>query len=274
MVPLAKLAASGEECFPEGLTLRREAGVLSLIIDRPADLNRLAPEVLARLGRVAESLREDADTQVLVIAGAGSEYFSMGILNPALRASYTKEQIVGLVGLANRTFDAIEALPQIVIAAINGKALAGAVELCLACDLRYAVEHATLCMPEAAWGGFPGAGGPVRLPMLVGRARSLELICTAREVAAAEMNEYGIVQGVYPAASFHETVMATARRIAENGPLATRGAKRIVNARLAPGFQHARELADALRRALEWSRDVDEGLAAQRENRKPKFIGG
>lgn len=273
MIPTAKLAASGEERFPEGLTLRREAGVVSLIIDRPADLNRLAPEVLARLGSVAESLREDADAQVLVISGAGSEHFSMGILNPALRASYTKEQILDLVGLANRTFDAIEALPQIVIAAINGKVLAGAVELCLACDLRYAVEHTTLCMPEAAWGGFPGAGGPVRLPMLVGRARALELIATAREIAAGEMKEYGIVQGVYPPASFHATVMATARRIAENGPLATRGAKRIVNVRLAPGFLHARELADALRRALEWSHDVDEGIAAHRENRKPKFSG-
>lgn len=269
----AKLAACGEERFPEGLTLRREEGVLSLVIDRTEDLNRLSPDVLARLGKVAESLREDSDTQVLVISGAGSEHFSMGILNPTLRAGYSKEQIVDLVVLANRTFDAIEALPQIVIAAINGKVLAGAVELCLACDLRYAAEHATLCMPEAAWGGFPGAGGPVRLPMMVGRARALDLICTAREVSAQEMHEYGIVQAVYASTSFREAVAATARRIAQNGPLATRGAKRIVNARLAPGFQHARELADSLRRSLEWSCDVDEGIAAHRENRRPKFVG-
>ena len=127
-----KLAASGTERFPEGLALQRDGGVLTVTIDRPDDLNRLMPDVLKRLGVIAESLREDGDTQVLVITGAGDAHFSMGIMNPAIRASYTKEQIIRLVMMANRTFDAIEALPQIVIAAINGKVLAGAVELCLA----------------------------------------------------------------------------------------------------------------------------------------------
>ena len=268
-----KIAADGAERFAEGIVLQRQGGVLNLTIDRPDDMNRLMPDVLQRLGLIAEALREDGETQVLVISGAGDEHFSMGIMNPAIRASFSKDDIIRLVMLANRTFDAIEALPQIVIAAINGKVLAGAVELCLACDIRYAAEHATLCMPEAAWGGFPGAGGPVRLPALVGRARALELICTTREINAAEMSQYGIVQGVYPAAAFCETVAATAARIAASGPLATRGTKRIVNTRLAPGFAPAREMADTLRHRLEWSHDVDEGLAAHRENRKPLFTG-
>ncbi len=267
------LASGGHEKFPEGLVLQRVGGVLNISIDLPDNMNRLLPEVLQRLGLIADALREDAETQVLVISGAGDEYFSMGIMNPAIRASYSKEQIIRLVRMANRTFDAIEALPQIVIAAINGKVLAGAVELCLACDIRYAAAHATLCMPEAQWGGFPGAGGPVRLPQIVGRARALELICTAREIDAAAMRDYGLVQAVYPAATLREAVAATAARIAANGPLATRGAKRIVNTRLAPGFQPARELADSLRHAIEWSHDVDEGHAAHRENRSAKFIG-
>ncbi len=236
-------------------------------------MNRLVPEVLQRLALIAESLRDDAETRVLVISGAGEEYFSMGIMNPTIRAGYTKEQIIRLVQLANRTFDAIEALPQIVIAAINGKVLAGAVELCLACDIRYAVAHTTLCMPEAQWGGFPGGGGPVRLPMIVGRARALDLICTAREIDATAIKEYGLVQDVYPANVFRDSVAAIAERIAANGPLATRGAKRIVNTRLASGFQPARDLADSLRHALEWSHDVDEGHASHKENRKPKFLG-
>ena len=151
-----RLASGGHEKFPEGLVLQRTGGVLNLSIDLPDNMNRLLPEVLQRLGLIADALRDDAETQVLVISGAGDEYFSMGIMNPAIRASYSKEQIIRLVRMANRTFDAIEALPQIVIAAINGKVLAGAVELCLACDIRYAAAHATLCMPEAQWGGFPG----------------------------------------------------------------------------------------------------------------------
>jgi enoyl-CoA hydratase/carnithine racemase len=267
------LAKDGEQRFPEGLLLRRKAGVLHLTIDRADDLNRLLPDVLARLGKIAEALREDMETQVLVISGAGTEHFSMGILNPVIRASYSKEQIISLVQLANRTFDAIEALPQIVIAAINGKVLAGAVELCLACDLRYTAAHATMCMPEAQWGGFPGAGGPIRLPALIGRARALELICTAREISAAEMEKYGMVQGVFPGETLHSSVTAIAEKIASNGPLATRGAKKITNARLSPGFQHARELSESLRRALEWSEDVAEGMAAHAQNRKPTFTG-
>lgn len=268
-----RLAPDGRERFPEGLVLTRDAGVLTVRIERPDDLNRLAPDVLKRLSAIAEALRDDPEIQVLVITGSGHEHFSMGIMNPAIRASYTKDEIVRLVRFANRVFDTIEALPQIVIAAINGRVFAGAVELALACDIRYAAAHATLCMPESGWGGFPGAGGPVRLPALVGRARALELICTARDVAAEEMLRMDLVQGLFPPDGFADAVAQIARRIAANGPLATRGAKRIVNTRLEPGFRAARELADALRHAIEWSSDVDEGIAAHREGRTPKFIG-
>jgi enoyl-CoA hydratase/carnithine racemase len=261
------------EAFPEGLVSTRESGVLLLTIDRAADANRLSPEVLGRLAAIAEALREDAQTRVLVITGAGSEIFSMGILNPAIRASYSKDEVVRLVRRANALFDAIEALPQIVIAAINGKVVAGAVELCLACDLRYASSTATLVMPEAAWGGFPGAGAPVRLPLLVGKARALELICTGREIDALEMERLGLVLGAYPPERLMHEVLQTASRIAASGPLALRGAKRIIAARQEPGFGAARALSDALRQALEWSQDVDEGMAAHRENRRPKFTG-
>jgi enoyl-CoA hydratase/carnithine racemase len=255
------------------LKLEREAGVLTVTIDRPADANRLSPEAIAELGALAETLREDASTNVVVITGGGSAIFSMGILNPALRASFSKDDVVRLVMRANRVFDAIESLPQVVIAAINGKMLAGAVELALACDLRYASSAATMMMPEATWGGFPGAGGPVRLPMLVGKARALELICTGREIDAPEMERLGLIQGAFPAQSFQEKIREIATRIAASGPLAVRGTKRIIAARQAPGFGAARELSDSLRHALEWSADVDEGIAAHRENRKPKFTG-
>lgn len=261
------------EVFPEGLVAAREPGVLTITIDRPDDLNRLSPQVIARLGAIAEELREDADTNVVVITGAGDQVFSMGILNPALRASMSKDEVVRLVRRANTVFDAIEALPQVVIAAINGKVVAGAVELALACDLRYASSAATLAMPEAMWGGFPGAGAPVRLPMLVGKPRALELICTGREIDAAEMERLALVQGTYPPEEFVEAIRELALRIASSGPLAVRGAKRIMAARQEPGFRAARELSDALRQALEWSRDVDEGMAAHREKRRPKFTG-
>src|SRR5688500_19009465 len=121
------------------MTLRskREGGVLTLTIDRPDDANRLSPGMFDELETTVGALREDRDANVVVLTGAGS-LFSMGILNPAIRASMTKEAVVALVRKANMVFDALEALPQVVVAALNGKAAAGAVELALACDLRYA----------------------------------------------------------------------------------------------------------------------------------------
>jgi len=271
--PFSQLAPNGEQIFPEGIILHRQGGVLKLTIDRINDLNRLMPEILLRIESITQNLQQDSQTQVLIITGQGEEFFSMGIMNPVIRASYSKDQVLQLVQLANRTFDAVEALPQIVIAAMNGKALAGAVELSLACDLRYAASHATLCMPEAKWGGFPGGGGPVRLPQIVGRARAIDLICSAREISTEQMQEYGLIQGVYPSSQLQTEVLEIATTMASHGPLAIRGAKRIIDTRQAPGFRPARELADTLRRHLEYSHDVDEGLIAHRDNRTPHFIG-
>jgi enoyl-CoA hydratase/carnithine racemase len=223
--------AGGEEVL-----VRREGSVATITIDRPADQNRLTPDVLHTLARHVDDLGADERTQAVVVTGGGAEFFSMGILNPAVRATYTKDQIIDLVRLANRLYDAIEALPQVTIAALNGIARAGAAELALACDIRLAAAHATFALPEARWGGFPGAGGPVRLPAIVGRARALEIICTGRELDAAEMERVGLVLAVHPADRLLPEALALAGRIAAAGPLATRGAKRIVNLRATSGF--------------------------------------
>jgi len=257
----------------QAVRLERDGRVMTITLDQPADQNRLSRDVLVTLQGVVDRLGADEEIQAVVVTGAGAEFFSMGILNPVVRASYTKEQILELVRMANRLYDAIEALPQIVIAALNGIARAGAAELALACDIRLAATHATFALPEALWGGFPGAGGPVRLPAIVGRARALELICTGREVDAGEMEQIGLVLSVHAGERLLADARALAARIAASGPLATRGAKRIVNVRSAAGFAVARALSDALRHALEWSRDVDEGMAAHREGRPPRFTG-
>jgi enoyl-CoA hydratase/carnithine racemase len=255
------------------IAVERDGRVAVVTLDRPSDQNRLTRELLLGLEDIVRGLAGDDDTQAVVLTGAGSEFFSMGILSPAVRASYSKEQVLELVRTANRVYDALEALPQIVIAALNGAARAGAAELSLACDIRLAVSHATWALPEALWGGFPGAGGPARLPMLVGRARALEIICTGRELDAAELQRLGLVLAVYSGERLMPEARALAARIAASGPLATRGAKRIVNTRLLSGFGEARSLSDTLRYAFERSHDVDEGAAAHREGRPPRFTG-
>jgi enoyl-CoA hydratase len=255
------------------LAVARHGRIVSMVLDGPDEDNRLTPEVLRSLETHLAALQEDGEAQVVLITGAGERFFSAGILNPAIRASYTKEQVLAIVRLANRVYDALEALPQITIAALNGVTRAGAAELALACDIRLAASHATFALPEARWGGFPGAGAPVRLPAIVGRARALELICTGREVGAEEMARIGLVLEVHPGPGLTAAARALAERIAASGPLATRGAKRILTAREHSGPAAARALSDALRQALEWSRDVDEGIAAHREGRTPDFTG-
>jgi enoyl-CoA hydratase/carnithine racemase len=255
------------------VVVRRDDRVVTLTLDRPADQNRLTRSLLLALQRAVDELAGDAETQAVVLTGSGAAFFSMGILSPTVRAGYTKEQVLELVRIANRLYDALEALPQIVIAALNGAARAGAAELSLACDIRLAADHATFALPEARWGGPPGAGGPVRLPMLVGRARALEIVCTGRELDAPEMERLGLVLAVHPGDRLLAAAQTLAARIAASGPLAIRAAKRIVTTRLLGGFTEARALSDALRHAFEWSRDVDEGAAAHREGRRPRFTG-
>jgi enoyl-CoA hydratase/carnithine racemase len=257
----------------DDVRLTRQGRVVTIALNRPDDDNRLTPEVIARLQAIADELAGDAETQAVIVTGTGHDFFSMGILNPAVRAGLPKERVVEIVRHANRLYDTIEALPQIVIAALNGITRAGAGELALACDIRLAAEHATLAFPEAQWGGFPGAGAPVRLPAMVGRGRALELICTGREIDAPEMERLGLVEGIHRRGDLMPAAQALASRIAAAGPLAIRGAKRIVHVRELAGPAAARALSDSLRPALEWSHDVDEGIAAHREGRPPRFLG-
>jgi enoyl-CoA hydratase/carnithine racemase len=107
----------------------------------------------------------------------------------------------------------------------------------------------------------------------VGRARALEIVCTGRELDAAEMERLGLVLAVHPGERLAAEAHALAARIAASGPLATRGAKRVMSTRMLSGFGEARALSDTLRHAFEYSHDVDEGAAAHRQGRPPRFTG-
>ncbi|SMC67171.1 enoyl-CoA hydratase/isomerase family protein [Polynucleobacter kasalickyi] len=265
--------AEGITSFPEGVVLDRNQGVILLTIDREDDFNRINWDVLKRMEFITELLKEDRSANVLVITGRGKSVFSLGLLNPKLRAEMTKDSVVQLIRYANQVFNNIETLPQIVICAINGKVIAGGFELSLACDLRYAANHVTMQLPEAGWGGFPGAGAPFRLPTIVGAARALEIICLGNELDATALKDLGIVQNVFASDQFLEKVMEIASQINEKGPLAIKGTKSIIRARMQSGLAEAAELSKVLRHSLEWSADVDEGMKAHTENRKPKFEG-
>ena len=255
------------------LLVRRAGRVAVVTINRPEDGNRANWETMLRFEQVTAELAEDAQTQVVVVTGTGSKDFCLGTFNHEIRAAMPKDRVVELVMRGNRGRDAWEKLPQITIAAINGTARGSGVEFALCCDLRFVADHATIGFPEADMGGFPGGGGPVRLPAAVGHALALDMMCSGRPVDAAEMVRSGFALWSEPGESFMARVLAYAEHVAGKGPIALRGAKRIVQARLAPGLAEARMLSDALRAQLEYSHDVDEALAAFREKRAPRYTG-
>lgn len=255
------------------LPVRREGRVAVVTINRPEDGNRANWDTMLRFEQVTAELAADEHVQVVIVTGAGTTDFCLGTFNPDIRAGMAKERVVELVMRGNRGRDAWEALPQITIAAINGTARGSGVELALCCDMRFVADHATIGFPEADMGGFPGGGGPVRLPMVVGHSLALDLMCSGRPMDAAEMVSRGFALWSRPGETFMDQVMAYAAHVAGKGPIALRGAKRIVTARRAPGFTEARLLSDALRAQLEYSHDVDEALAAAREGRAPRYTG-
>ena len=246
--------------------------VLKVMFNRPADRNRWNVEVSAQMTELIGRLQSDEHHQVILAQGIGED-FCLGSFNPEIRAKTDKSDIVGFVMDLNLIFDRFEALPQITIAAMNGPAHGSGVEFAMACDIRYVSTTCHIGFPEADMGGFPGAGGPVRLPLLIGAARAVELICTGREVGPEEMKTIGFAQDVFDAAEFDAAVSEIAKRISLKGPMALRGTKRLARVRTAPGFAEARMLSDELRRALEWSDDVNEALAAFKEGRRPVFTG-
>ena len=257
---------------PEAIKVHYEDKVCTITLARPEKNNGLDIQMRQELWAALTALREDTQTQVVLITGLGT-YFSYGTFDPKSRGETDKETIIKMVLEGNMLIDDLELLPQITIAAINGPARGSGVEMSLACDLRYAGTSASFQQHEADMGGFAGGGGPLRLPMAIGYSRAIELLCTARAMDAREAKEIGLVLDVFSDETLLAEVTRRAKLMATKGPLALRGAKRVARARQAPGQADARLLSNRLRRELEFSRDVDEAIAAHKEGRPPIFNG-
>lgn len=216
--------------------------VLVATIDRAAKANSLSRAVIDALDALAADI-EDAvaehEVGALVLTGAGERAFSAGAdiheldgISPA--AAYRQMR------RGQQVFARIEALPIVVIAALNGVALGGGLELAMAADIRIAAPSARLGQAEITLENLPGWGGTQRLPRLVGRGRATELILTGDLLDAATAAEWGLVNRVAddPLAAAVEL----AQRIAQRSPVAVAGAKRAIAAGLAPGLQDGLEV--------------------------------
>jgi enoyl-CoA hydratase len=250
----------------------REGGLATVTVNRPEALNALNQEVLERLASTFAELAADEQCRVIILTGAGDRAFIAGA-DIAAMATLSAEEARTFMELGQAVCNRIESAPQVVIAAVNGYALGGGCEVALACDLRVAAEQARLGLPEVTLGIIPAWGGTQRLPRLVGRGRAKQLILTGRPITAAEAWQIGLVNQVVPADQLLPSARALATTILENGPLAVRAAKEVLeltkDADLPVGLKA--EVEAEVR--LFATADRIEGMTAFLQRRKPVYQG-
>lgn len=254
--------------------VRREGdgAVATITIDRPRALNALDRATLIELAALLGDLAEDATTRAVIVTGAGDKAFVAGA-DIAAMESMSGVEARDFAQLGQATFRALELLPQPVIAAVNGYALGGGLELALACDMIFASEKARFGQPEINLGIVPGFGGTQRLPRRVGAARAREMIYSGDMIDAAEALRCGLVNRVVPAAELMSRTAEFAVGLAAKAPMALRLAKAAILAGgdldLANGCGYESEVF-AVAFGTE---DRREGMAAFLAKRKADFSG-
>ena len=198
-----------------------------ITINRPEALNALNLDVLGELKQAVLQAEEDQNVYVLVITGAGRAFVAGADI--AQMKDLTPDEARAFGDYGNSVFSTIESLTKPVIAAINGFALGGGCELCMACDIRIAGEKAKLGQPEVGLGITPGFGGTQRLPRIVGLSKAKELIFTAQTINAQEALSIGLVSQVVPGEELMNTALELAGKIAKNAQIAVRQSKAAIN---------------------------------------------
>ncbi len=239
-----------------------------LTIDRPEALNALNGEVLQELDRALDGVDQDS-IRCLILTGGGERSFVAGA-DIAAMSRYTKEEGEAFSRLGNDVFRRIELFPVPVIAAVNGFALGGGCELCMACDFRICSENAVFGQPEVGLGITPGFGGSQRLPRLVGPGMALQIICTARNIKADEALRIGLVNAVWPKEELMGQAMKLAQAVAANAPIAVRASKKAIREGLDLPMDEAVALEEKLFGSCFETADQVEGMSAFLEKRKEK----
>ncbi|HUF50067.1 MAG TPA: enoyl-CoA hydratase-related protein [Longimicrobiales bacterium] len=251
---------------------RESDGVAIVTIDRPDKLNALNAETVRQLDDAVRELAADQAVRALILTGAGEKAFVAGAdIGELSRMGPVDGVRVSRAG--QDTFRMLERLPKPAIAAVNGFALGGGLELALACHIRIASSKAKFGLPEVKLGIIPGYGGTVRLARLVGRGRATELMLTGEMIDAGEAYRIGLVNRVEEPAALLDAARELARRIVANGPLAIAFALEAVDRGMSTTIDDAQILESNLFGLLASTSDMREGMAAFLEKRQAQFQG-
>ena len=252
------------------IDLDRADGVATLTLNRPEALNAFNSEQLRLLEQMLAEVAADPAIRAVVLTGAGERAFAAGA-DIREMAALSPEGGLAFGRLGHAVTRAVEALPQPVVAAVNGFALGGGCELAIACDIRIASENAVFAQPEVSLGIPPGWGGSQRLPRLVGPGMAAEMILAGRRVAAAEALRIGLVNRVVPLPDLMPAAAELAATIAANGPVAVRAAKRLTALAFDGDPVVGLETECAVFGSVFGSPEQREGMGAFVEKRKPSF---
>ncbi|MEZ4563850.1 MAG: enoyl-CoA hydratase-related protein [Thermomicrobiales bacterium] len=254
------------------ILLSVDDGIATVTLNRPHALNAISRALAEALSAACAALRDRQDVRVVIVTGAGERAFCAGAdlreragMSPSERNIHRAAIEAAAEDLAN--------LPMPSIAAVRGYALAGGTELAIACDVRVAGADAVFGVPEVRIGIFPGAGGVLRLPPLVGLGNARDLLYTGRHISADEALAMGLVNRVAAPEDVLPAAREIATLIAANAPLALRAVKDALRVSSGVPAEEAREAVNQRRMSLDATTDYEEGLRAFAEKRPPRFTG-
>jgi enoyl-CoA hydratase len=256
----------------QNILVEKKAALAQVIINRPKKLNALNRATIEELHQAFDALESDSNTKAIIITGSGEKAFVAGAdisefsdFSPEEGSSLSKEG-------QEKLFDFVANLSTPVIAAINGFALGGGLELAMACHFRIAADTAKMGLPEVSLGVIPGYGGTQRLPQLVGKGKAMEMIMTAGMISAEDAKECGLVNHVTTPEELVPLAEKIASKILRNSSVAISAAIVAINANFKDGVNGYDTEIEAFGNCF-GTEDFKEGTTAFLEKRKPSFSG-
>jgi len=252
------------------IVLDYKENVCIVTVNREKNLNALNSEVLDELSNVFEELESNNSVKVIIITGAGKKAFVAGA-DISEMVSSIPSQAIHFARKGQNLVRYMENMKKPIIAAVNGFALGGGLELALGCDFIYASDNAKLGLPEVTLGIMPGFGGTQNLSRLIGANKAKELIFTGKMIGADNAHEWGIVNAVFSQEKLMDESLKTAKIISRNGLVAIGFAKEVISRGLNMSKGDAFKYESSIFSALFSTEDQKEGMNAFLEKRKPDF---
>ncbi len=265
-------AASAAQATRPMVRIERHGHIAELVLDRPEAMNAVSTAMARTIAAATAELAADPEVRAVVLTSSHEKAFCVGA-DLKERNTMTDADLVQVRPVHRSGYGGVLNLPMPAIAAVEGFAFGGGMELALSCDIIIAGEGATMGLPEVAVGVIPGGGGTQLVARRIGWSRAAQLIFTAAKLPAPQMARFGLIDELVAAGTARERALEIAAQIAANSPVGVRSAKRAMRLGLDVDLASGLEIEDACWRATAFSGDRAEGVRAFAEKRAPQWPG-